>query len=163
MIFVAMLLLHFAVAVGAGTSVIAQGGASPAKAPLPPRVANIRDASVVDGCGCYFQFPAEWRKKQPDKYVFMEGIDDEGAWMNVDGKDVNLKLVDSGRGPDLAVGSRSSKRYKANGVDVRVDLVVTRVCKPGDEQCESTDYDATFTVTKAGRTRVVKAKGVCGC
>jgi hypothetical protein len=163
MIIVAMLLLNFAVATGACTPVIAQGGDGRANASLPPRVANIRDASVVDGCGCYFQFPAEWRKKQSDKYVFMEGIDDEGAWMNIDGKDVNLKLVGPGRGPDLRVGSRSSKRYEANGVAVRVDLVVTRVCRPDDEQCESTDYAATFTVTRAGRTRVIKAKGVCGC
>lgn len=163
MIIVAMLFLHFAVAIGAGTSVIAQGGDSPAKAPLPPRVANLKDASVVEGCGCYFQFPAEWKRKQSDKYVFMEGIDDEGAWMNIDGKDVNLKLAGSTNKSVFAVGARSSKRYKANGVAVRINLVVTRVCQPGDEQCESTDYDATFTVTKAGRRRVIKAKGVCGC
>lgn len=163
MIFVATLLINFAVAIGAAMFGTTQEGASPAKAPLPPRVANIRDAGVVDGCGCYFQFPAEWKKKPSDKYVFMEGIDDEGAWMNIDGKDVNLKPVGSTNESVFAVGARSSKRYKANGVAVRVDLVVTRVCRPGDEQCESTDYDATFTVTKAGRKRVIKAKGVCGC
>jgi hypothetical protein len=161
MVIVATLLIHFAVAIGAVTSAIAQGGVSPAKS--PPRVENIRDASVVEGCGCYFQFPAEWKNKQSDKYVFMEGIDDEGAWMNIGGKDVNLKLVGSNDKSVFGVGARSSKRYGANGIAVRVDLVVTRVCKPGDEQCESTDYDATFTVTKAGRKRVIKAKGVCGC
>ena len=83
--------------------------------------------------------------------------------MNIDGKDVNLKLVGTTNESDWEVGARSYKRYKANGIAVRIDFVVTRICKPGDEQCESTDYDATFTVTKAGRKRVIKAKGVCGC
>ena len=163
MVFVAMLLIHFVVAIGASMSIIAQEGASSVKAPLPARVANIKDTSVVDGCGCYFQFPAEWKQKQSDKYVFMEGIDDEGAWMNIDGKDMKLELVGSSNESVWGVGSRSYKRYRANGITVRVDNVVTRICKPGDEQCESTDYDATFTVTKAGRKRVIKAKGVCGC
>jgi hypothetical protein len=163
MVFVARLLIHFVVAIGASMSVIAQEGVSSAKAPLPPRVANIKDTSVVDGCGCYFQLPAEWKQKQSDKYVFMEGIDDEGAWMNIERKDVNLKPVGSGNESVWGVGARSYKRYKANGIAVRIDLVVTRICRPGDEQCESTDYDATFRVTKAGRTRVIKAKGVCGC
>jgi hypothetical protein len=163
MVVVVMLLMHFLVAIGGGMSVIAQEGASSARAPLPPRIANIRDSSVVEGCGCYFQFPAEWKKKGSDKYVFMEGIDDEGAWMNIDGKDVNLKLVGSSERSVWGVGARSSKRYRANGIAVRIDRVVTRVCRPGDEECESTDYDATFTVTKAGRKRMIKAKGVCGC
>jgi hypothetical protein len=163
MTFVAKLLIHFVVAVGASMTVIAQEGASPAEAPLPPRISNIRDTSVVDGCGCYFQLPAEWKNKQSDKYVFMEGIDGEGAWMNIGGKDVKLKLVGSSNESDWKVGARSFKRYEAQGIAVRIDYVVTRVCRPGDEQCESTDYDATFTVTKAGRRRAIKAKGVCGC
>lgn len=155
--------MHVVVAIGASMSAIAQEGVSSAKAPLPPRVANIKDSSVVDGCGCYFQFPAEWKQKQSDKYVFMEGIDDEGAWMNIDGRDVKLRLAASSNKSVWGVGARSYKKYKANGIAVRIDYVVTRICKPGDEQCESTDYDATFTVTKAGRRRVIKAKGVCGC
>jgi hypothetical protein len=163
MILVAKLLIHFVVATGASMSVIAQEGVSSAKAPLPPKIANLKDTSVVDGCGCYFKFPGEWKQKQSDKYIFMEGIDDEGAWMNIDGKDVNLKLVSSSNRSVWGVGSRSYKRYRALGITVRINNVVTRVCKPGDEQCESTDYDATFTVTKAGRKRMIKAKGVCGC
>jgi hypothetical protein len=163
MVFVAMLLIHIVVAIGANTSVIAQESASSAKAPRPPRIANIRDTNVVDGCGCYFQFPAQWKNKQSDKYVFMEGIDDEGAWMNIDGKDVKLELVSTSNESNGEVGSRSNKKYKAKGIAVQVDYVITRICKPDDEQCESTDYDATFTVTKAGRKRVIKAKGVCGC
>jgi hypothetical protein len=163
MVFVAMLLIHFVVAIGASMSVIAQEGGSSAKAPRPPRIANIRDSSVVDGCGCYFQFPAQWKNKQSDKYVFMEGIDDEGAWMNIDGKDVKLELVRTSNESNGEVGSRSNKKYKAKGIAVQIDYVITRICKPDDEQCESTDYDATFTVTKAGRKRVIKAKGVCGC
>lgn len=163
MIFMAKLLIHFLLIIGASMSVFAQQGASSAKAPLPPKIANIKNASAVDGCGCYFQFPAEWKQKRSDKYIFMEGIDDEGAWMNIDGRDVNLKPVVTSNESDGGVGARSYKTYKANGIIVRVDFVVTRICKPGDEHCESTDYDATFTVTKGGRKRVIKAKGVCGC
>lgn len=158
----AMLLL--AVAVGASLSIFGQKAASSVKAVQQPlRVSNIRNTSVVDGCGCYFQFPAEWEKKAFDKNVFMQSIDGAEAWMNIDGKDVRLLPDGPSKESVEKVGSRSSEKYKAAGISVEIEFVVTRVCDPDDESCESNSYDATFTVTKAGRKRVVKAKGICGC
>ena len=158
----AMLLL--AVVILASVTIVGQKTASSLKAVQQPlRVSNIKDTSVVDGCGCYFQFPSEWEKKAFDKNVFMQSIDGTAAWMNIDGKDVRLMPDGPGKGSGEKVGSRSSEKYKATGISVLIDFVVTRVCDPDDESCESTSYDATFTVTKAGRKRVVKAKGLCGC
>jgi hypothetical protein len=143
---------------------VGQRKTTSAKASPPFEVGDIRDPSVVEGCGCYFQLPAEHRKKRSDKYVFMEEIGDEGAWMNIDGRDMKLKLIGSTKGWVGGVGTRSHERFRASGIAVRVDFVVTGVCRPDDESCESTDYDATFTVTKAGRKRtIIKAKGICGC
>ena len=149
--------------VEASARIVGQGKTPSTQVSPPLEIADIRDPSVVDGCGCYFQLPAERKKKRSDKYVFMEGLDGEGAWMNIDGKDMKLSLIGSTKGLVGGVGTRSHTRYRANGIAVRVDFVVTRVCGPDDENCESTDYDATFTVTKGGRKRIVKAKGVCGC
>ena len=159
---VLLTMLLLSVAFGMSVTIFAQKSASSAKA-APPRVSNIKDVSVVDGCGCYFQFLSEWEKKLFDKNVFMQSLDGASAWMNIDGKDVQLKPDGPGKGSAAKVGSRSYEKYKAPGISVQIEFVVTRVCDPDDESCESTNYDATFTVIKAGRQRVIKAKGVCGC
>lgn len=156
-------MLLLVVAVGASVSSFAQKGASTAKTVVVPRVGNIKDISVVDGCGCYFQFPSDWQNKSFDKNVFMGDISGGKAWMNIDGKDVVLTPDGPAKGAAEKVGSRLRERYKANGISVRVEYVATRVCDPDDESCESTNYDATFTVIKAGRQSVTKAQGVCGC
>ena len=145
----------------AGTFMAAQE--KPAAAP-PLKIANLKDSSVIDGCGCYLQFPAEGQKRF-EKYVFMADIDEKEAWMNIEGRDVKLRLVDSIRDANrrVKVGDRSSRTYRAGDITVRVAYVVTRVCKPDDESCESTDYDATISVTKGDRRGQVKARGSCGC
>lgn len=153
--------LLFTLTITPSMSVVAQRTASPQK--TAPTVSNIKDPSVVDGCGCYFRFPFEWNKRsRSDKYLFMGGID-EDPWMNIDGKDMQLTLIGESKSTNTSIGSRSNERYRTNGVNVRVDYIVTRVCRSDDENCESTEYDVTFTVTKGGLNRVIKAKGVCGC
>jgi predicted urease superfamily metal-dependent hydrolase len=89
-------------------------------------------------------------------------MDEDYAWMNIDGKDVRLTLIASSKNSVERPGIRSYERYRADSIGVRVDYVVTRVCKPNDENCESTGYAATFSVTNRGRKRVIKSTGSCG-
>jgi hypothetical protein len=57
-------------------------------------VSNIKDESILTGCGCYFSYPSEDKKRVP-RYVFSSDLDEKSAWMNIDGKDITLKLVNS--------------------------------------------------------------------
>ena len=130
--------------------------------PKGSMINNIQDASVMQDCGCYFGLPGEETKKLP-KWIFLADLNEESAWMNVDGRDVKLRLTrltDQGR---AGVGNRLTRTYVAAGIKVLVSYVTTRVCRPDDEQCESTDYKATFTVTKGPRKQILRLKGGCGC
>lgn len=129
-------------------------------------VGNLKDNSLIGGCGCYFQFRGT--PKRADRYIFFSDIvdDDKTAWMNIAGRDVKLKLQkESGPlGTDRErVGSRSTVRYASGDITVNGTYVVTKECDPDDENCESTQYNVTFVVRKGTRSQVVKAKGSCGC
>jgi hypothetical protein len=90
----------------------------------------------------------------------------KAALMNVGGRDVKLTLQKetSLKGKESEqVGSRSRALYVSGDITVSGTYVVTRVCDPNDENCESTDYDVTFVVKKGAKSQVVKAFGYCGC
>ena len=131
-------------------------------------VSNLKNNSVADGCGCYFQFRST--PENSDRYIFFSSIEADGnktAWMNIDGEDVKLKL-ERKSGPwgterEEPRGSRSTVKYAAAGITVIGTYVVTRVCARDDENCESTGYSVTFVVKKGTRLQIVKAKGGCGC
>jgi hypothetical protein len=129
-------------------------------------VANLKNNAVADGCGCYFQFRGT--PQNAERYIFFSSIEDDGktAWMNIAGHDVKLTLTKEvglkGK-EEERVGSRSRATYRAGDVTVAGTYVVTKVCDPNDENCESTQYAATFSVRKGSRSQVVKAVGSCGC
>ncbi|MEJ7577490.1 MAG: hypothetical protein WKF74_10855 [Pyrinomonadaceae bacterium] len=120
-----------------------------------------KDTSLGDA-GCSFQFAPGNRNSE--RYIFFSpaGFEND-ALMNIDGRDVSLRLVNetNPKGRER-VGSRSTRRYAAGNITVNVVYVATRVCKPNDENCESTSYSATFIVKKGERTQTVKAAGSCG-
>jgi hypothetical protein len=98
----------------------------------------------------------------PGKYVFASDYQEHAA-MNIDGCDVMLKLVNSQElKSGFNVGDHSSVRYHGDTFDVEVIYTVTGVCKPDDEQCEVTDYNATITVTSGSAHRSLAAHGICG-
>lgn len=94
----------------------------------------------------------------------MAELEEQNAWMNIDGRDIKLRKVRSidPRGKERK-GSRSSRKYTAGDVDVLIERVTTGVCAPNDESCESTEYSATITVTKGSRRQIIKVTGGCGC
>jgi hypothetical protein len=122
---------------------------------------------MVEGCGCYFKLPAQ--SKGVTKYFFFSkingGEDNEKiAWMNINGRDIELKLVDSGGDSTKRdVGMRLYRRYKADDIYVQADYVVTQICPPSNPACEETLYQATFTVSRDKHRQIVKARGSCGC
>lgn len=123
-------------------------------------VGNVKN-NLVDGCGCYFKFRGTNRNSK--QYMFSQSIDQK-AWMNIEGKDVQLKMVkEQSPGDRERLGSRWTKTFAGSDISVSSTWVTTRMCAPNDENCESTDYDATFVVRKGKRQETVRAFGWCGC
>ncbi len=128
-------------------------------------VANLKNNTVADGCGCYFQ--SRGTPQNAQRYLFFSSIAEDAektAWMNIEGRDVKLRLARK-RDPKERerVGSRLTRRYVADDISVEATYIATRVCKRDDESCEVTDYSATLVVRKGARSQVVKALGGCGC
>ena len=146
-------------------AIVAMGTVSAQNASKRSLVANLNNNAVADGCGCYFKFRGTPRKLE--RYIFSLSIgEDEAAWMNIDGRDVKLTLVNE-RGSkgkeDERVGTRSRETYASGDIIVTGTYVVTRVCARNDENCESTDYNVTFVVKKGSKSQRVKGVGYCGC
>ena len=116
----------------------------------------------VEGSGCDFQLAGESRSSR--RFIFFEDDSDGVPYMNIDGRNVRLKLVNSTEPYRRAEreGERFIRGYTSCDVRVRMDIVVTSVCAPNDEACEFTGYKATITVSKGGRKQTVKAVGGCG-
>jgi hypothetical protein len=102
------------------------------------------------------------RTYQGGRYLLLADFD-ERAVINIRGTDTTLKLVgSSGANREPKKGDHSMRHYRGEGVDVVVKYVVTGVCRPDDESCEVTNYDAVLIVaTRAGR-RTIRAHGICG-
>lgn len=123
-------------------------------------VENVKN-KVVDGCGCYFKFRGTNRSSE--QYMYSQSIDQK-AWMNIDNQNVQLKMLkERSPGDRERIGSRWTRTFSAGNITVSSTWVTTRMCAPDDENCESTDYDATFVVRKGMRTETVRAFGWCGC
>lgn len=147
-------------------AVILIAGFAPAQTRREPLVGNVKDNSLAEGCGCYIKFRNTPEKA--DRYILFSSIEDDNttAWMNIDGRDVKLKLekIIGPFGTERErVGSRSILKYRAGDITVTGTYVDTKECAPNDENCESTQYSVTFVVKKGSKSQVVKAKGSCGC
>ena len=132
------------------------------------RIAEIHDTSHAGGCYCSFSpiFPDSKIVANRDKrYLFISSHFSGNAWMNIDGRDVELSAMQCNAGTyDTDAGERCVHSvYRTSGIRVQLDLQATKRCPPEPTECEVTDYDATITVEKEGLRQVVKAKGSCGC
>jgi hypothetical protein len=132
-----------------------------AKAMPTPLIRNINNAKIHD-CGCYFHLASYGELSS--KYIFFEEFSKDAPIMNIEGKDVKLKLISStqSRGGKEKKGDRFRRIYRAGSVRISIDLIVTDVCG-ADEDCESTSYKATITATKGNRKQTIKVLGGCGC
>jgi hypothetical protein len=130
-------------------------------------VGTIKDSSVRDGCGCYFQSLAEVRA-QGQGVVFFDADLIGTAWINIDGHDVQLKHVKSKETPTARSGphrkgDKTIDFYEGGGVKVKVERVVTKTCPANEENCEYVWMRAIITAVKGERRQVVRGVGGCGC
>lgn len=123
---------------------------------------NLKGSDYM-GCGCSLQTLAEAKKPSSMKIVFWSE-DEKTAVFNINGKDTTFKRTKKAKRPaKVKIGTRFSDEYAANGITITINYVTTRVCLPGEEECEATFYDATITLTKGELKTVLKTKGSCGC
>src|SRR5258708_27263200 len=85
------------------------------------QVGNIKDKSLADGCGCNLRFRGA--SLRSERFIFVWSIEknDKSAWMNINGKDTELKLVKSTESKRRErVGSKFSWVYAAGNLTVRI-------------------------------------------
>jgi len=125
-------------------------------------IGPIKDESVEDTCGCRFGYPSKDNISFP-AYVFLTSYDIETAWMNIDGRDVRLRLAHTTELKKVRVGGRFRSRYVASGIKVLIVYTITRMCIPYGPDCEMVGYNARVTVIKGTRRQRVRLEGACGC
>jgi hypothetical protein len=127
-------------------------------APDASMIGYVGKSHLVDGCSCDLSFGNDSNRRS----IYSAEIDEKSAWMNIDGRDVRLKLANSVAAPGrIRRGWHSSKTYIAGNITVRIDRTATKV--PTREGEEVTEYAATITVSQGNRKQIVKAVGSCGC
>ncbi len=132
--------------------------------PLVVKVGYVTD-NIQSGCSCSFYWNRD-EKKRDIKIIFSSDLGNE-TWMNLNGKDVKLKLLMA------AQSEKNNKRYNRfyeiyeyDKMKIRVDYHMTWSCladDPENDACEVTYYDLNITFTQNGQHKSIKAKGVCGC
>jgi hypothetical protein len=129
-----------------------------------PRVAEIADRSEVSrtvSCGFYFELPKKVETGS-NSYVFISQMNGREAWMNLDGRDVRLGLVRISPYPKERLGARRRIDYHARGgYTVRVETTVVGLSD--ENNYEPTRFHVRLTVSRGGRTRIVRAVGTAGC
>lgn len=127
-----------------------------AKQPVTNAIGNIQNTKEIQGAGCSLQ------RKGKKGYVFWSAFE-KSALMNIDGKDRRLQLVgETSSKISGKRGSRSTEIYKAGKIIVRIDRVATRVCRQGDQECESTSYDGKLKLNIGDRQQTIAVEGECG-
>jgi hypothetical protein len=127
-----------------------------AKQPLANSIGNIKDTTEIQGGGCSLT------SKGKQEYVFWS-TDSNFALMNIGGKDRTLQLVGK-TVPSRREkkGDRSTSIYKTGKIIVRIDRVATRVCRVGDQECESTSYNGKIKLTVGDNQQTIAVEGGCG-
>lgn len=139
----------------------AQSKAPPKAKIRLPRVGTIRDypaTGLTAGCGnSYYYFEGRTGRTGED-YVFIANRDGTIAWMNLDGRDVSLKLVE--KPPSDEFPFQSVYRWKKVSIVVRVADF-----KPPDAPYEEGDSMFRMNITlRRGRARkTIRAVGSADC
>lgn len=128
-----------------------------------PVIGNLTRLHKTYGCDCKLQTFNEARRNRADKFVFQSDAAAIPAWINIDGKDLSLKLVYASPSTNGALlGSRYYKKYRANGFSVLIRYVVSATCPEENPDCDEEGHIATIIVSKGGRRQSIKATGMCG-
>lgn len=126
-------------------------------------VGYVTDINTHGGCGCSYYFPGD-RKEIGTKLIFSSDFGKE-VWMNLNGKDVKLKLIKDSK-HNMRKGGRFYEIYQHGNMKIKFDYLVTWTCEsdaPNDDSCEVWYYDLNITFSQNGQHKTIKAKGECGC
>lgn len=127
--------------------------------PAKPIIGFVPDADF--GCGCYV-----YRNRSDGgnrRYIFVGPMDEPG-YLNIDGETIKLKSMGGSKARrNERVGDRSWERFSVGNITARIDYLVTAVCDPDDENCESTRYSVRLAVARARASTTVRALATCGC
>jgi hypothetical protein len=144
--------------VSAGTSRQKTGITPLQKAPVIGAIQK----SAIDGCGCALRLPSD-EQKESKRFLFLSDFSG-AAQMNLDGKDLKIKLVKETKPKGKpSIGRVHSETYTGGQYTIRIDWRIKKLCDPKDEGCEVTYYSAVITVSRGGQSQKVKALGLCGC
>ena len=122
--------------------------------------------SNYSGCGC-----SGWKRKSKKSgenenpifwSEFKQAGKNETLFMNLDGKDTELKLLAKGKRPAKEkIGDKFTDEYLApNGTKVILEYATKKLpC----EECEGTDYTVIATVVGEFSGKVLTLDGSCGC
>lgn len=131
----------------------------PARARLP-RVGTIKNyeaTGMMTGCGNLYFYPVKWPvKREPEDFIFLARAGGQGAWMNLDGRDVRLVLVKTTtwyKGEDVT-RSRSDYRAGATRISVLLDPRVS---------ADSETMNMLITVRRGRAARTYRAEGSSDC
>jgi len=141
----------------------AQNVRAKSKASRASLIGVVGGSTEVESCGCYLRFPSESEKS--NRYAFYEDFDNDLVLMNINGRNVKLKLAKSTQpiSRSLKLGERFSRWYASGRIKVRLDFITMSVCGPDDEGCESVSFKTDITATDGVRRQLVKTVGGCGC
>jgi hypothetical protein len=167
---IAVAILVCSPALGKNTPRIISRGLNGAKtSPMKPLALQARDGlignvmgeNIYEGCGCYFQFPAELRARS-NRHFFITD-QQKRAWMNIAGKDIELQLTGADQvSLKSKKGGRMDFRFEAGDVHVRVRMLVTRT-STYDVDYEPARYAIAVQVTTGKRKQIIRTNGSCGC
>jgi len=129
---------------------------------ITPKIGIIQVPKFRIECGVSLQLPEDYKSRN-GKYVFNGDLAESGQ-MNIDGRDVDLMMVDSNEpNRELKVGDHFRETFAGDDLKAHIDYVVTGICDPKDEDCEVINFDATITVERHGGKQQVKTSGLLGC
>lgn len=132
------------------------------KKDILPRVGTIKDypaTGLMTGCGNLYFYPASPAASSNDAYVFLASGNGSNAWMNLGGRDVQLRQIKS-----LVRGKRKPQPYYYRWGNLRISVVIEPF-KPESEPVAEGDPQLTMRITlRRGRAvRIVRAVGGSDC
>ena len=126
-----------------------------------PKVGTIKDypaTGLMTGCGNLYFYKAADANSTTANYVFLSSGDGRNAWMNLNGRDVRLRIVKVVEGS----GRQFGRIYYRHG-QVRITLRF-EYFKPRDAAAESDPmFSMTITLQRGRAVRIVRAVGSADC
>ena len=134
--------------------------AAPAQKEIQIGLVDNSKSKYQEGCGCSFWLVGkEPKTDQPNTWQFiLVGNYEKQAWMNIDGKIVQLRLVRDTTRYKGKKGDRYFQVYQSGDIKATVECVAN-----GFGDTHAVFCDAVITVVKGTQKKTVKADGSCGC